>query len=252
MDKSARRYVFEGMELLPGVLAPFVEGRLDATLTGHWQVRVAKRLNLRTDHNGTIIWDQAALLKAINLYWREAFATVLGPADRALANELVDVRNRFAHNASFTDDDAERALDSMRRLMAAVGAKAEEAQLAPMRDAIIRERFAGILWLRANDAVETEAFPPAGVRPQRRFRQAEFETELHRMLEEARAAGMERCRVISRDLHQRVVGGSQSNRMPSACAAMWKLWREQGSCDRSVIHTTPSGRSSTIEIEYWL
>ena len=38
MAKSTRQYVFEGMELLPEALIPFVEKRLESSLTGHWQV----------------------------------------------------------------------------------------------------------------------------------------------------------------------------------------------------------------------
>lgn len=44
MAKSTRQYVFEGMELLPGALIPFVEKRLESSLQGHWQVQVLDRL----------------------------------------------------------------------------------------------------------------------------------------------------------------------------------------------------------------
>ena len=35
MAKSTRQYVFEGMEVLPEALTPFVEKRLESALTGH-------------------------------------------------------------------------------------------------------------------------------------------------------------------------------------------------------------------------
>ncbi len=44
MAKSTRQYVFEGMELLPEALIPFVERRLAASLQGHWQIEVAQRV----------------------------------------------------------------------------------------------------------------------------------------------------------------------------------------------------------------
>ena len=56
-------------------------------------------------------------------------------------NELVAVRNKLSHNETFTYDDAERALDSMRRLMEAIGAGAPAQQLGRMRDTILRTRF---------------------------------------------------------------------------------------------------------------
>ena len=57
-------------------------------------------------------------------------------------NELVAVRNKLSHNETFTYDDAERALDSMRRLLEAIGAGAPAERLGKKRDTILRTRFA--------------------------------------------------------------------------------------------------------------
>ena len=142
MAKSTRQYVFEGMEILPDALIPFVEKRLESSLTGHWQVETAQRVNgLKSDSNGDIAWDQAALLNAMDRFWTDAFKTVLGRAERSIVNELVDIRNKLSHNETFTYDDAERALDSMRRLMEAIGAGAPAEQLGKMRDTILRTKF---------------------------------------------------------------------------------------------------------------
>ena len=142
MAKSTRQYVFEGMEILPDALIPFVEKRLESALTGHWQVATAERVNgLKSDSNGNITWDQAALLNAMDRFWTDAFKTVLGRAERSIVNELVDIRNKLSHNETFTYDDADRALDSMRRLMQAIGAGAPAEQLGKMRDTILRTKF---------------------------------------------------------------------------------------------------------------
>ena len=142
MAKSTRQYVFEGMELLPGALIPFVEKRLESSLTGHWQLQVVERLpSLRPDANGRIEWDQAALLNAMDRFWMDAFKQVLGRAERSIVNELADVRNKLSHNGTFTYDDAERALDSMRRLMEAISAGEVAAELGKMRDTILRTKF---------------------------------------------------------------------------------------------------------------
>ena len=141
MAKSARQIVFEGMEVLPEALAPFVEKRLENTLMGHWQVEVADRYRLRSDSDGNIAWDQAGLLNAMNRYWGEAFGAVLGRAERAIVNELLDVRNRFSHNETFSYDDAERALDSMRRLTEAIGAGESADRLGSIRNTILRTKF---------------------------------------------------------------------------------------------------------------
>jgi len=142
LAKSTRQYVFEGMELLPGALIPFVEKRLESSLTGHWQLQVVERLpSLRPDANGRIEWDQAALLNAMDRFWMDAFKQVLGRAERSIVNELADVRNKLSHNGTFTYDDAERALDSMRRLMEAISAGEVAAELGKMRDTILRTKF---------------------------------------------------------------------------------------------------------------
>ena len=143
MAKSARQHVFEGMELLPESLTPFVETRLSNTLKGHWQVQVVQKMhNLKADSNGEINWDNSSLLNVMNVYWMDAFAPVLGRAERAIVNELVEVRNKLAHDEKFTYDDSERALDSMRRLMEAISAGESAEKLSKVRDTILRTKFA--------------------------------------------------------------------------------------------------------------
>ena len=81
------------------------------------------------------------------------------------------------------------------------------------------------------------------------YTQSQFDRELKVMLTEAKTNGQSRLRVVSRDLHSRVVTKGD-NRMPMACAAMWKLWQQQGNSKKRIIHTTDSDQSSTIEIEF--
>ena len=119
--------------MLPEALAPFVEKRLERALTGHWQVRVAEKVRVQAGPNGDIAWDQAALLNAMDRFSTDAFKTVLGRAERLIVNELVAVRNKLSRNEAFTYDDAERALDSMRRLMEAIGAGVPAERLGKMR-----------------------------------------------------------------------------------------------------------------------
>ncbi len=84
------------------------------------------------------------------------------------------------------------------------------------------------------------------------FTQDSFDRELLQMLDANRRSGRTSCRVIARDLHRNVVGGAAPNRMPMACDAMWKLWRQHGSIQDNIIQTTESGQSSTIEIQFAL
>ena len=195
MAKSTRQYVFEGMELMPDALVPFVEKRLESALPGHWQVDTAQRISgLKPDSNGNLAWDQASLLNAMDRFWADAFKTVLGRAERSIVNELVAVRNKLSHNETFTYDDAERALDSMRRLMEAIGAGSVSEQLGTMRNTILRTKFTELQRneerRKARRPVEISADTAGGLRPWRQvvephqdvatgdFLQAEFAADL--------------------------------------------------------------------------
>ena len=254
MAMTERRYVFEAAEALSEALRPFVERRLRDTYDGNWRAVAADRIGgLKLDPGGNPVWDLTMLLRTIDRFWMEAFSSRLGRAERSIAHELIDIRNRLAHNAPFTWDDTERALDSARRLMAAIGAEDSARRIGNMREAVLRSKYIEHPSDAAHVPVSRSAAPPRGASgTPRKFTREMFDTELSRMLEDQRADGESACRVVARDLHRRVVGGSQPNRMAMACNAMWKLWERQGSLPDRIIRTTPSGRSTTIEIEYRL
>src|SRR5208337_3486099 len=67
-------------------------------------------------------WDAAGLLKLMWEAWNDVFRRTLGPAERSLVSELRDLRNKWAHQESFSSDDAYRALDSASRLLTAISA----------------------------------------------------------------------------------------------------------------------------------
>jgi len=142
MAKSTRQYVFEGMELLPEALVPFVEKRLESAVKGHWQIEVVERVSGLKANGGAVSWDQQGLLKTMMAFWKDAFAMVLGHPERSYVSELLDVRNKLSHNETFTYDDAERALDTMRRLMESISAGETAAEIGKMRDTILRTKYA--------------------------------------------------------------------------------------------------------------
>ena len=142
MAKSTRQYVFEGMELLPEGLTPFVEKRLESSFKKDWQAEVLDRYRgLRPNSNGSVNWDQQSLLKVMEIFWNDSFRDVLGRTERSLVSELTDVRNKVSHNEKFTYDDAERALDSIRRLLIAVSASESADKIGAMRDEVLRIKF---------------------------------------------------------------------------------------------------------------
>ncbi len=60
--------------------------------------------------------------------WNDVFRRTLGHAKRSLVSELRDHRNKWAQQQVFSSDDADRALDSISRLLTGVSAtEADEA-----------------------------------------------------------------------------------------------------------------------------
>ena len=86
-------------------------------------------------------WDTAGLLKLMWEAWNDVFRRTLGPADRSLVSELRDLRNKWAHQQTFSSDDAYRALDSAGRLLAAVSVLISVHVVAPLCIARVSSAF---------------------------------------------------------------------------------------------------------------
>ncbi|MGH9382489.1 MAG: Swt1 family HEPN domain-containing protein, partial [Thermoanaerobaculia bacterium] len=116
--------VGKAMDLLRAGLAPYAE-REFKSLHKEQAADAARRYfgNDRTVARKPLAeWDVAALLKLMWEAWNEVFGKTLGRAERSLVQELRDWRNKWAHQEPFSSDDADRALDSMARLLTAVSA----------------------------------------------------------------------------------------------------------------------------------
>ena len=116
--------VGKAMDLLRVGLAPFVEREFENLHPG--QADEMARHHLGDDrlvgHKPIEAWDVAALLRLMWDSWNDVFARILGRAERSLVQELRDARNKWAHQEPFSSDDADRALDSIARLLTAISA----------------------------------------------------------------------------------------------------------------------------------
>jgi predicted AAA+ superfamily ATPase len=134
--------VGKGLDHLKAGLAPFVERELKTRFGDGWAFEVKDVLSdtrlgkAQTDSLG----DVAALLVVMDRKWGEVFRQILGKTERSLVNELIAVRNRWAHQETFSGDDAYRALDSSARLLTAVSAPQGEA-VEKMKMELLRVRF---------------------------------------------------------------------------------------------------------------
>src|SRR5580693_6874818 len=147
--------VGKAMDLLKQGLGPFVERELknaykDRAAAEALRYMGEDRLLAKKD---IAEWDAAGLLKLMWEAWNDVFRRTLGSADRTLVSELRDLRNKWAHQQTFSSDDAYRALDSAGRLLAAVS--------APQSDEIEKTKME-LLRLRFDEQVRSEKRKSAG------------------------------------------------------------------------------------------
>ena len=108
--------VGEALRLLAAGLGPYVSGKMsEAVDAGRYEPDDPAAI-------GEISGDIAVTLRVMAVAWNDVFRDSLGPAERSLVSEIRETRNRWAHQDAFDDDDLDRALDSIGRLLAAVGA----------------------------------------------------------------------------------------------------------------------------------
>ena len=111
--------VGNGLNLLAAGLGPYVVDKMtNAVAAGRYQPTDASAV-------GEIAGDVAVMLRLMAAAWNDVFRDCLGPVERSLVSEIREIRNRWAHLETFDDDDLDRALDSIGRLLAAVGAVKE-------------------------------------------------------------------------------------------------------------------------------
>lgn len=142
MAQSNQERVGKALDQLKRGLAPFV----DREFTNLYKDKALEEANqyVRDSRQKTdqpfAEWDAAALLKLMWDAWNSVFRQALGQAERTLVSELRDVRNRWAHQKTFSSDDTYRALDSVARLLTAVSAP-QAGEVEKMRMELLRVRF---------------------------------------------------------------------------------------------------------------
>ena len=140
MAISNRERVDKALELLREGLAPYVERELQSekgkAVPPETLLRLSNDPNLADKPVGE--WDIAALLKLMMATWREVFRITLGHAERSLISELLEWRNRWAHQKPFSSDDTDRILDSAFRLLTAVSATQQADEIDRMKKELRR------------------------------------------------------------------------------------------------------------------
>jgi predicted AAA+ superfamily ATPase len=179
------------LALLSQGLAPFVERECVAKYGQGWVESLAgTEAGMKVSKN-----DAQFLLKAMWDAWNEVFRAKLSQTDRTYVSELRDMRNRWAHQETFSTDDAYRALDTAHRLLLDVSAAEQAVEVDRMKQELLRTRFSEQTRQRERKAAVApiEGQPAGGLRPWReivtphkdvasgRYQQAEFAADLHQV-----------------------------------------------------------------------
>lgn len=188
MADTNNERVGKALALLSQGLAPFVERECSAKYGDGWESSVS------TD--GPVSkGDVQFLLRVMAGEWRAVFERTLGRNERSYVSELIDARNKWAHQEAFTSDDAYRALDTVERLLQAVSAGEQAAEVGRMKHELQRRRYTeeARRVTRRQAAQPLEGMPSGNLRPWREvvtphrdvasgeYQQAEFAADLHQV-----------------------------------------------------------------------
>lgn len=194
--------VGQGLAILGRELEPFIERVIAPQIRpgAVWTVLLRAKdagKSGRTPDRDYETSDYQCQLRAITESLPEigfAFNDALSRAEQNLAGELREVRNKWAHRTPFSADDALRALDTIERLLKAIGQPAASAEVRVIRLDAQRKAFAEET--RRDTHASTSAMPDLGaedlpawreVQPplpdvaSGQFARAEFAADLYRV-----------------------------------------------------------------------
>lgn len=124
MGVSNREQIGKALDSLRQGLYPYVEQKMEAVHGSTWITKATSHLRdfqkAKQQAADVIQEDISALLTVINREWDKVFKGNLSQPDRALVNELLEVRNQWAHQSTFSTDDTYRAVDSVLRLLKSI------------------------------------------------------------------------------------------------------------------------------------
>ena len=169
MAVSNRDRVSKGLEMLAEGLSPFVDRAMTTYIDGGDWIGYLKKKDLTKFGNSKNLemTDVAVQLRTITEE-RPAFKELLSQPEAAFASELREVRNRWAHNEAFSADDTYRALDTMERLLTAVGASVQSETVKKLRQDFQRTSLdADERRAARSQADQIQSFSVSGLKPWR-------------------------------------------------------------------------------------
>jgi|GEM_PF-49501 len=123
MEVSHREQIGRSLESLGQALYPYLEQKLKVHYGESWDKKVLSKLQepqqgkqKKQKNKDTLREDVSVLLKILIREW-DFFKDAFSQSDRGLVSELIEIRNQWAHQFTFSTDDTYRAVDSTLRLL---------------------------------------------------------------------------------------------------------------------------------------
>ncbi len=141
-----RDYVRDALEVLTNALGPYVESQLRATFGDQWKrnARSSFRRPREESPGGKsddFTWDAHSALTVMWDQWNAVFRQHLGHYERSLVSELREFRNRWAHQRQLNFDDSYRVLDSIERLLSAIGCDEDARKIYDTKQELLGREF---------------------------------------------------------------------------------------------------------------
>lgn len=125
-------------------LYPYVEQQMQVFYGERWLAKaqdclVNNKIPKRKIIDNILREDVLTLLSVMSKQWDNVFKKHLTPFENALVIELIEVRNNWAHNSSFSSEDTYRALGSIAKLLKAISAsEADIKELEKQKQDVMR------------------------------------------------------------------------------------------------------------------
>ena len=128
------------LDMLSNGLKIFVAREMKAVHGERWRYAASDALHHHNfSEDGTdLVLDAQALLLIMWDQWKAVFQRTLGHSERNYVSELREVRNKWAHQHPFSADDTYRALDTAERLLNAVSAVEQAAEVRKLKQDLLR------------------------------------------------------------------------------------------------------------------
>jgi len=130
MGSSNKDRIGEALEVLREELYPYVKDNLQTYHGDDWIIK--SKLNIQAHHKSekpvedVVREDVAILLGIIKSQWDKVFKAISHPSDRTFVIELITLRNSWAHQSTFSNDDTYRALDTIVRFLDSISSSRTE------------------------------------------------------------------------------------------------------------------------------